>query len=136
MTVPGGDPEFFASRKYIDADDGESETFLDQEVDAIKNCTGIKKIRQGRLKRAYPECGAHAKTLDTIQEHINVKNEMRSQERAITVYLTEKEQKALLALSDTEFASLSSLPNDQIEELVLFNRQHPELIEKFRSLAN
>jgi hypothetical protein len=139
MTVPEGDPEAFVSREYVDDKGGKSRMFFEQGESLIQECKGPKSQRQRTARHpfrsAVKECGAHIVVQQAMNKAHAEAERRRAEERATAVYLEPEETQALMALDPAESQTLTALPVSQLNELILFNRNHPDQIDELRQLA-
>lgn len=135
ISVAPGDPESFMSRKYVDADGNESDIFLVQTEVLINKCDGPVTTKRRLFKPNDEACGAHMVVVRQLEEQRKAYLKRREEERQNTLYLNQEEIQGYMDLSTAEQDALSTLPEDDLNELVKFQRKHPRRVAALRELA-
>lgn len=129
-----GDPDVFVTRQYVDAAGGMSDTFLESDDTLIRECLGPEVVQKRLFRQDITDCGAFVATqqkLDALRAARTVQDAAR---RESAVYMTPDEIAALRALPDDQLRLLSALSTAEMNELVLFGREHPEQVGELRAL--
>ncbi|HTE57911.1 MAG TPA: hypothetical protein VK694_04140 [Verrucomicrobiae bacterium] len=135
ITVPKGDPDAFMGRVYVDDQGGESDVFLTQDDTPIRECKGPVVTKKRLFKPDDVGCRAFRVRLREIWAAVAEDEEQWAKERAQAIYLTPEETNGLIALEPAERRALATLPSDHINELILFNRNHPDRVDDLRQLS-
>ncbi len=136
ITVPEGDPDFVASRQYLDDEGGASGYFLDGAEQAIESCVGPVVIKQRSKSKIWvfrkktEVCGAH---LAHMRQSTAEMDAYRAASEAAyieangePVLLTPEETRAFTMFSAEQIGELGTLSIRELNELIRYNRENPE----------
>lgn len=135
VTVPKGDPDAFMGRVYADDQGRETRVFLDPDETRIRECQGPVVVKKRWFKADDIECGAFRESWLELRAMAAEDERQWAERRAQAIYLTPQETQDLIALGRAETQALAALPDDQLNELILFNRDHSDQIDDLRQLS-
>lgn len=137
LEEPEGDPEFVASRHYIDEQGNRTEYFLDGSEPYIRACKG-PVVKRRLLRPNETRCAAQEAHRGDVEAAIAVEEAAieaaRIERNGEPVFLTQEELRAFAAFTPDELVEIGSISVRELNQLILFCREHPDQGELLKQL--